>query len=124
VKFNNKKIQEFPLEKRKRKISPIICQKNSEISPGKKPLVPSSPPQNILRGPPYVVYGMYQISGMYCTGALIPGFRGIFMVQKDKTFRRHKKHTWVEVFNKNLWQSERQFPDKGRSQWITSELNY
>lgn len=48
MKFNNKKIQEFPLEKRKRKISPIICQKNSEISPGKKPLVPSSPPQNIL----------------------------------------------------------------------------
>jgi hypothetical protein len=75
-------------------------------------------------GPPDVVYGMYQISGMYCTGALIPGFRGIFMVQKDKTFTRHKKHTWVEVFNKNLWQSERQFPDKGRSQWITSELNY
>jgi hypothetical protein len=43
--------------------------KNSEISPGKKPLVPSSPPQKIL-GPPYVVHGMYQISGMYCTGAL------------------------------------------------------
>ncbi len=46
VKFNKKNTGIFT-RKRKRKI-PIICQKNSEISPGKKPLVPSSPPQNIL----------------------------------------------------------------------------
>jgi len=83
VKFNKKNTGIFT-RKRKRKI-PIICQKISEISPGKKPLVPSSPPQNILGS---TLCGVWDVPDFWNVlyWALIPGFRGILMVQKDKTF--------------------------------------